>query len=181
MVSDGKSEAIRLYRPQPVDVLSKGDCSDLSRRVPDACRTLKTATVERPQPKNLPPRRAQEKTLQPAVEEQKRIIAKYGPEISLEALNDMQVLHRNIQEAVRLFPPLIMLLRYVHKDFTVTTSKGRTFRVPKVRPLVCSHRVRATGRGRKARNRRLSKGPKPYTGQVAVFRSHSRHIVATEV
>ena len=43
----------------------------------------------------------------------------------------MEVLHRNIQEAVRLYPPLIMLMRQVHKDFTVTTSTGKTYTVPK--------------------------------------------------
>jgi sterol 14alpha-demethylase len=42
------------------------------------------------------------------------------------------VLHRNIQEAVRLFPPLIILLRYVKETFSVTDSKGRQFVIPKV-------------------------------------------------
>ncbi len=74
----------------------------------------------------------QEKTYDPAVEEQKRVIAQHGRTISLEALNDMPVLHRNIQEAIRLHPPLILLLRQVHKDFTVTTSKGKSYRIPKV-------------------------------------------------
>lgn len=72
-----------------------------------------------------------EKTYHPAVEEQERIIKKHGPTISLEALDDMTLLHRNVQEAVRLHPPLILLLRQVHKDFTVTTSKGNSFVVPK--------------------------------------------------
>ena len=75
----------------------------------------------------------QEKTYHPAVEEQRRVIARHGREISFEALNDMPVLHRNIQEAIRLQPPLILLLRQVHTDFTVTTSKGKTYRIPKVR------------------------------------------------
>lgn len=72
-----------------------------------------------------------EKTYYPAVEEQRRIIKQLGPTISLDALNGMSVLHRNVQEAVRLHPPLILLLRQVHKDFTVTTSKGKSFVVPK--------------------------------------------------
>ena len=70
----------------------------------------------------------------PAVEEQRRVIARHGPGITLEALNEMEVLHRNVQEAVRLFPPLILLLRQVHKDFTVTTSTGATYLVPKASP-----------------------------------------------
>ena len=77
----------------------------------------------------------QERTMRPALEEQKRIIAKHGPEITLDALKDMDILQRNIQEAIRLHPPLILLLRQVHKDFTVTTSKGKTFKVPKVRRI----------------------------------------------
>ena len=70
----------------------------------------------------------------PAVEEQRRVIARHGPGITLEALNEMEVLHRNVQEAVRLFPPLILLLRQVHKAFTVTTSTGATYLVPKASP-----------------------------------------------
>lgn len=70
--------------------------------------------------------------MKPAIEEQKRIIAKHGPKLTLEALKEMDILQRNIQEAIRLHPPLILLLRQVHKDFTVTTSKGKTFKVPKV-------------------------------------------------
>lgn len=48
-----------------------------------------------------------------------------------------QVLHLNIQEALRLFPPLIMLMRYVKETFSVTDSKGRQFVIPKVarRPI----------------------------------------------
>ena len=44
----------------------------------------------------------------------------------------LQVLHRNIQEALRLFPPLIILMRYVKETFSVTDSKGRQFVIPKV-------------------------------------------------
>ena len=44
----------------------------------------------------------------------------------------LQVLHRNIQEALRLFPPLIIVMRYVKETFSVTDSKGRQFVIPKV-------------------------------------------------
>ena len=77
---------------------------------------------------------AQEKTYHPAVEEQERLIRRHGTGITLEVLNEMEVLHRNVQEAVRLHPPLILLLRQVHRDFTVTTSKGKSYVVPKASP-----------------------------------------------
>jgi cytochrome P450 len=53
----------------------------------------------------------------------------------------LQVLHRNIQEALRLFPPLIILMRYVKETFSVTDSKGRQFVISKV----IFNRHRATG------------------------------------
>jgi hypothetical protein len=44
---------------------------------------------------------------------------------------EMDVLHRNITEALRMHPPLILLLRLVKHPFQVTTSKGQTYTVPK--------------------------------------------------
>ena len=78
--------------------------------------------------------------MKPAEEEQKEIIAKHGSSISMEALNNMTTLHRYMQEAVRLHPPLILLLRYVHRAFTVTDSKGKSFYIPKV-TLHMPHRL----------------------------------------
>jgi len=66
----------------------------------------------------------------PAVEEQKAIISKYGKELSMDALGDMEVRHRNITEALRMHPPLILVMRYAKQPFTVTTSKGQTYTVP---------------------------------------------------
>ena len=57
----------------------------------------------------------------------------FGPEINQEALNHMEVLQRNITEALRINPPLTLLLRQVKKSFAVTTSSGRTHVVPKVK------------------------------------------------
>ena len=68
--------------------------------------------------------------LQPALEEQQRIIRDFGPGISLEALNHMEVLQRNITEALRI--NLTLLLRQVKKSFAVTTSSGKTHVIPKV-------------------------------------------------
>lgn len=69
--------------------------------------------------------------LQPAQQEQQRIMSQFGSEISLEALNHMEVLQRNITEALRINPPLTLLLRQVKKSFAVTTSSGKTHIVPK--------------------------------------------------
>lgn len=44
----------------------------------------------------------------------------------------MDTLHMNIQEALRMNPPLIMLMRYAKESFTVNTSDGKTYVVPKV-------------------------------------------------
>ena len=69
-----------------------------------------------------------------AVEEQQRILAQHGPELSMEVLSDMPVLHACITEALRMYPPLIMLLRLAKSSFCVTDSKGQTFTIPKVIP-----------------------------------------------
>lgn len=74
----------------------------------------------------------QEVGLQPALEEQQHVLREQGAEINQEVLNTMDVLHRNITEALRINPPLIMLMRQVKKSFAVTTSTGKTYIVPKV-------------------------------------------------
>ncbi|PKI71580.1 hypothetical protein CRG98_008097 [Punica granatum] len=43
----------------------------------------------------------------------------------------MDVLYRCIKEALRLHPPLIMLLRSSHSDFSVTTRDGKEYDIPK--------------------------------------------------
>ncbi len=73
------------------------------------------------------------------------MMAEHGGELSFETLSKMDVLQRNIQEALRIHPPLILLLRYAKESFTVTTSKGKQVVVPKVSrsqaPLMqsCTH------------------------------------------
>ena len=54
-------------------------------------------------------------------------------------VGDAQVLERCMMEALRLFPPLIMLLRQAKAPFAVTTSQGRSYVIPKVRS--CSIRT----------------------------------------
>jgi hypothetical protein len=74
-----------------------------------------------------PPRRAQA-----AVEEQRRIVAKHGESLSMEVLNEMDTLHLDITEALRLQPPLILVLRYAREAFAVSTKDGKQYVVPKV-------------------------------------------------
>ena len=49
-----------------------------------------------------------------------------------------QVLERCMMEALRLFPPLIMLLRQAKAPFAVTTSQGKTYVIPKVSALAAA-------------------------------------------
>ncbi|OAY73173.1 Obtusifoliol 14-alpha demethylase [Ananas comosus] len=66
-----------------------------------------------------------------AVEEQKEILKKHGEKIDHDILSEMDVLYRCIKEALRLHPPLIMLLRQSHSDFTVRTREGKEYDIPK--------------------------------------------------
>lgn len=61
------------------------------------------------------------------------MVRRRGEELSIDALNDMEVLGHNMTESLRLFPPLIMLLRAAKAPFAVTTSTGKSYVVPKVR------------------------------------------------
>ncbi|MEW5310686.1 MAG: hypothetical protein WDW38_002458 [Sanguina aurantia] len=69
--------------------------------------------------------------LEQVLDEQRRVIATHGTALTYEALQDMDVLHRSITEALRLNPPLILLLRYARTPFSVTTSGGKQFNIPK--------------------------------------------------
>ncbi|KAG1666372.1 hypothetical protein FOA52_007910 [Chlamydomonas sp. UWO 241] len=67
----------------------------------------------------------------PACAEQKAIIKTHGAEITYDALQDMEVLQRNITEALRMHPPLVLVLRYAKSPFEVTTRSGKKYTVPK--------------------------------------------------
>ncbi|KMZ66051.1 hypothetical protein ZOSMA_2G00630 [Zostera marina] len=71
------------------------------------------------------------KYLLEAVEEQKNIIKLHGDRIDHDILSDMNVLYRCIKEALRLHPPLIMLLRHSHNEFSVKTKEGKEYSIPK--------------------------------------------------
>lgn len=64
-------------------------------------------------------------------DEQKSLLQKHGSKVDYEILSEMEVLHRCTKEALRLHPPLIMLLRSSHTDFTVKTKEGVEYDIPK--------------------------------------------------
>ena len=41
-----------------------------------------------------------------------------------------------LQEALRMNPPLLLVMRYAKEAFKVTTSQGKTYTVPKVRSVL---------------------------------------------
>ncbi|PIA50865.1 hypothetical protein AQUCO_01200266v1 [Aquilegia coerulea] len=66
-----------------------------------------------------------------ALDEQKRLMKKHRDMIDRDILSEMDVLYRCIKEALRLHPPLVMLLRSSHSDFSVTTLEGKEYDIPK--------------------------------------------------
>lgn len=64
-------------------------------------------------------------------EEQKNLMEKHGDKVDHDILSEMDVLYRCIKEALRLHPPLVMLLRSSHSDFNVTTREGKQYDIPK--------------------------------------------------
>ncbi|KAK1553444.1 hypothetical protein Q3G72_035175 [Acer saccharum] len=71
------------------------------------------------------------KYLSAVEEEQKNLMKKHGKKVDHDVLSEMDVLYRCIKEALRLHPPLIMLLRSSHSDFSVTTQDGKDYDIPK--------------------------------------------------
>ncbi|XP_028787283.1 sterol 14-demethylase [Neltuma alba] len=73
----------------------------------------------------------QKQYLSAVLEEQKEIMGKYGDRVDHDILAEMDVLYRCIKEALRLHPPLIMLMRSSHSDFSVKTREGKEYDIPK--------------------------------------------------
>ncbi|KAA3482807.1 sterol 14-demethylase-like [Gossypium australe] len=69
--------------------------------------------------------------LSAVVEEQKKLMQKHGSNVDHDVLSEMDTLYRCIKEALRLHPPLIMLLRSSHSDFSVKTRDGKEYDIPK--------------------------------------------------
>ncbi|KAL9173783.1 hypothetical protein ABFS82_02G011900 [Erythranthe guttata] len=65
------------------------------------------------------------------LDEQKNLMQKHGNEVNYDVLFEMETLYRCIKETLRLHPPLIMLLRSSHSDFSVKTKEGMEYDIPK--------------------------------------------------
>ncbi|TKW00933.1 hypothetical protein SEVIR_8G145600v4 [Setaria viridis] len=80
-----------------------------------------------------------------AVEEQIQVMKRHGDRTDYDVVSEMHFLHRCIKEALRLQPPIPMLLRQSHCDFTVTTKEGKEFDIPKghmvASPLAFANRL----------------------------------------
>ena len=65
------------------------------------------------------------------IEEQQKIMKKHGDTIDFDILASMDELHFAVKEALRMHPPLIMLLRMAQVPFDVETTTGKKYTVPK--------------------------------------------------
>ncbi|KAI8526737.1 hypothetical protein RHMOL_Rhmol12G0019200 [Rhododendron molle] len=81
------------------------------------------------------------KCLASVLDEQKNLVKKHGRSVDHDVLSEMEVLYRCIKEALRLHPPLIMLLRTSHSDFTVKTREGKEYDIPKARATSSPRRL----------------------------------------
>ncbi|CAM9562355.1 unnamed protein product, partial [Laminaria digitata] len=64
------------------------------------------------------------------LEEQRTVLKDPDMPLTWEHLGEMDLLHNCMRETLRMYPPLVLLLRMAKKDFTVN-SKGRSYTVPK--------------------------------------------------
>lgn len=72
------------------------------------------------------------KDVTPALlKEQQDVTARHGQKLDYDILSEMDGLHRCMKEALRLHPPLIMLLRYTHAPFEVTSREGKQYQIKK--------------------------------------------------
>ncbi|XP_027151335.1 sterol 14-demethylase [Coffea eugenioides] len=71
------------------------------------------------------------KYMSQVLDEQKNLMKKHGDKVDHDILSDMEVLYHCVKEALRLHPPLVMLLRSSHTDFSVTTKDGKEYDIPK--------------------------------------------------
>lgn len=69
------------------------------------------------------------------VEEQRSVLGDDNTTpVDFDKVNEMELLHNCMREALRLCPPLVLLMRYAKQEFTVTVNKDdkekKTFTVP---------------------------------------------------
>lgn len=73
----------------------------------------------------------QDKLLPRILKEQEEVLAETDGQVTLDALTNMEVLHSCMKETLRMYPPLIMLMRKALKDIPVECSDGKKYVVPK--------------------------------------------------
>jgi sterol 14-demethylase len=97
--------------------------------------------------------------------EQRNVLKKHGDKIDFDVLAEMDELHFAIKEALRMHPPLIMLLRQCHVAFKVTTTQGKEFVVPKGHIVATSpafaHRMDGVFKDAKEYKPERFRGPDP--------------------
>lgn len=67
------------------------------------------------------------------MEEQKVALTRTNGKLNFEALDQMELLHNSVKETLRLFPPLVVLMRYVQK-----TRTYKNYEVPPGEIVLCS-------------------------------------------
>ncbi|KAL5706697.1 sterol 14alpha-demethylase [Ranunculus cassubicifolius] len=71
------------------------------------------------------------------VDEQKNLMKKHGDKVDHDILSEMDSLYRCIKEALRLHPPLILLLCSSHSEFSVETREGKQYDIPEGLTVYC--------------------------------------------
>lgn len=65
------------------------------------------------------------------LQEQEEVMKKYSNEINLDSLAEMDVLHNCVKETLRMYPPLIILMRKALEPMTYTNKAGKQILIPK--------------------------------------------------
>ncbi|CAM0870154.1 unnamed protein product [Alopecurus aequalis] len=68
--------------------------------------------------------------LRAAIEEQEQIPKKYKDVLDYNVFLEMDTLHCCIKEALRMHPPIPLLVRKTHKHFTVQMKEGKQYEIP---------------------------------------------------
>ncbi|KAJ4764530.1 Lanosterol 14-alpha demethylase [Rhynchospora pubera] len=109
------------------------------------------------------------------IKEQKTLLARHGLKIDFDILKEMDVLYRCIKEALRIGITPVIIPRYCHKNFTVSTKEGNEYTIPKghivATSLVAAHRVDHVFKdpGRYDPDRHLPAGQKDMPSQPFSF------------
>lgn len=65
------------------------------------------------------------------LKEQEEVMKKYNNEINLDSLAEMDLLHQCVKETLRMYPPLIILMRKCLESMTYTNKDGKEIVIPK--------------------------------------------------